>query len=201
MNNLSTVILAAGLSRRMGTDNKLLLPVCGVPMIRHMVGVYSAVTDGAVIVITGHEAQRIESALAGSVVQTVFNPDYNLGQHTSVACGLNAVPEGHDLLVGLGDQPLLRETDLHALIDAHKARPGLISIPQNAAQRGNPIVIPAALRARLLADPRNPGCRSFTRQNPEQVQFHDLPAAGFYADVDTPEAYAAFERGALEPVP
>lgn len=200
MNNLSTVILAAGLSRRMGTDNKLLLPVNGMPMICHMVRVYSAVTNGAVIVVTGHEAQQIEAALDGSVVQTVFNPDYRLGQHTSVSCGLNAVPEGHDLLIGLSDQPLLRENDLHALLDAHSAQPGQISIPRYAGQRGNPIVVPAALRARLLTDPRNPGCRSFTRQNPEQVQFHDLSAAGFYADIDTPEAYAAFERGVLEHV-
>lgn len=200
MNNLSTVILAAGLSRRMGTDNKLLLPVCGVPMICHMVDVYSAVTDGAVIVVTGHEAQRIEDAFEGRDVHTVFNPDYNLGQQTSVACGLKAAPEDHDLLIGLGDQPLLRERDLHALLDVHRAQPGQISIPRHADQRGNPIVIPAALRAQLLADPRAPGCRSFTRQNPKQVQFHDLSAPGFYADIDTPEAYAAFDRGTQEHV-
>lgn len=190
MTKVATILLAAGLSRRMGARNKLLLPVRGVPMIRHMVTVYGAATKGPVLVVTGHERTEIEMALNGSIATTVFNPDYERGQVSSVACGLKHVANAEFILMGLGDQPLLTPTDLSALIAAHAAADTTrISIPMHGNDRGNPILIPANLRARLLEDPRAPGCKTFTRNNPDHVQFHDLPTRGFYTDVDTPDAY------------
>lgn len=90
MTDVTAILLAAGFSRRMGDRNKLLLTVRGVPMIRHMVTIYSAVATGPVLVVTGHQAEEIETVLAGSPAKTVHNPDYALGQSTSVTCGLRA---------------------------------------------------------------------------------------------------------------
>lgn len=192
MNNLTAIILAAGLSRRMGAPNKLLLPINGIPMIRHMVKTYKAVTMLPVLVVTGHDAEAIETALEGSGARTVFNPDYAQGQPTSVACGLRAAGATARFLIGLGDQPTLTSEDLQVLLRAHlQADPSRISIPMMGDQRGNPIVVPDILRAQLLADPKSPGCKKFTRAHPEHVQFHALSAPGYYADVDTPEAYKA----------
>lgn len=198
MTKCSAIILAAGLSRRMGARNKLLLQVNDIPMIRHMVQTYSAVATD-VIVVTGHEAKKIEAALAGTDVKFVFNPDFAQGQRSSVVCGLRAVAADRSVLMGLGDQPHLTADDLRALIDAHQAAdPARISIPMAQGQRGNPILIPTTLRARLLADRTSPGCKKFTRAHPEHVQFHQLNAAGFYADVDTPEDYSAITKDHLE---
>ncbi len=192
MSETVAIMLAAGLSRRMGERNKLLLPVGGIPMIRHMVETYAAATGHPVCVVTGHQADKISDALAGTPARTHFNPDYASGQATSVACGLRMAPHCARLLIGLGDQPHLTAPNLRALLAAHDAGDhAKISIPQIGNQRGNPIVVPDALRARLLADPRAPGCKKFTRTHPEHVQFHALPQPGFYADVDTPEAYDA----------
>lgn len=195
------IILAAGLSRRMGERNKLLLPVHGRPMIRHMVDLYSQVTPRPVLVVTGHEADHIEAALEGNSAVTVVNPDYSQGQQTSVACGLRAAEDCELIFIGLGDQPLLTTADLRALLAAHaSADPARISIPIQDQKRGNPIVVPARLRPRLLADPQSPGCKIFTRANPDQVQFHALSAPGFYADVDTPDAYDTLLRTRQEEI-
>ncbi|WP_299146275.1 nucleotidyltransferase family protein [uncultured Tateyamaria sp.] len=192
MPDVAAIILAAGLSRRMGERNKLLLPVGGVPMIRHVVSTYLAVVDGPVLVVTGHEADLVEASLDGCDVEIVHNAAFADGQQTSVACGLRAVPQADQILIGLGDQPTLTRDDLQDLLDAHKAaETSRISIPLLNNQRGNPILVPGMLRDRLLADPRSPGCKTFTRAHPEHVQFHALPSPGFYADVDTPDAYRA----------
>jgi len=201
MSDVSAVILAAGLSRRMGERNKLLLPIGDVPMIRHLVDVYGAATGQPVLVVTGHQANEIEAVLAGSGTETVFNADYAQGQPTSVACGLRAAGDADAVLIGLGDQPLLTADDIQALLAAHaSADRSCISIPAVDQQRGNPILVPANLCARLLADPGSPGCKKFTRSYPEHVQFHALASPGFYADVDTPEAYDALRAGKLEDI-
>ncbi|WP_299298148.1 nucleotidyltransferase family protein [uncultured Tateyamaria sp.] len=192
MPDVAAIILAAGLSRRMGKRNKLLLPVGGVPMIRHVVSTYLAVVDGPVVVVTGHKADLVEASLDGCDVEIAHNATFADGQQTSVACGLRAVPQAGRILIGLGDQPTLTKRDLQDLLDAQKAaETSRISIPLLNEQRGNPILVPGTLRDRLLADPRSPGCKTFTRVHPEHVQFHALPSPGFYADIDTPDAYRA----------
>ncbi|MCG3267839.1 NTP transferase domain-containing protein [Yoonia sp. I 8.24] len=192
MTEIGTILLAAGLSTRMGARNKLLLPIGGVPMIRHMVATYHAATGQSVLVVTGHEAAQVEDALRDCPAEICFNPDFVQGQVSSVVCGLRRAGAKGTLFIGLGDQPRLSPADLRQLIAAHAAIGGnKIAIPKWQGQRGNPIFIPENLRARLLEDPRAPGCKSFTRAHPEQVQFHALPNPGFYADVDTPAAYAA----------
>lgn len=200
MSEVAAIILAAGVSRRMGAQNKLLLPIAGIPMVRHMVSIYQAVATCPVLVVTGHDAEAVKSALRGSGAETVFNPSYSEGQPTSVACGLRAAGAAPLLLIGLGDQPLLNSDDLRALLQAHQqGDPSRISIPKEGDRRGNPIVVPDVLRPRLLNDPRSPGCKMFTRAHPEHVHFLALSSLGFYSDIDTPEAYSALMQSAAEP--
>ena len=192
MPSVGALILAAGQSQRMGPPNKLLLPIGDHPMIRHVVQTYRAALDGRITVVTGYEAQQVEAALKGLDVRCVFNPDHAKGQQGSVAVGLRHAPEVDLLLIGLGDQPLLTASDIRALVDAHaQGNPDKVSIPFMGEVRGNPIAIPKVLRPQLTADPQRPGCMRFTRDNPDMVQRHPLPAPGFYTDVDTPKDYAA----------
>jgi molybdenum cofactor cytidylyltransferase len=186
------IVLAAGLSRRMGDRNKLLCPISGIPMIRHMVVTYHTVTQSPICVVVGHQADLVTAALKDTPAEIHFNSDYAQGQATSVACGLRMLGRCDRFFIGLGDQPSLTPSNLETLLQAHTTGdPGKIAIPQHEGQRGNPIVVPDGLRAELLADPRAPGCKKFTREHPEHVRFLPLAESGFYADVDTPAAYAA----------
>lgn len=191
MYKTAAILLAAGLSQRMGARNKLLLLVNGVPMIRRVALQYRAALDGPIAVVTGHESKLVEAALADLDVHCVFNPDYAQGQQSSVAFGLSQCPDAQQVLIGLGDQPLLQAKDVTTLLELHESRAReQISIPAISEMRGNPIVVPRKLRAQLTQDPDRPGCMRFTRDNPDLVYRHPLTAKGFYRDVDTPESYA-----------
>ena len=195
MDSFGAIILAAGLSRRMENCNKLLLPIHGKPMIRHVMETYLSVVDERVWVVTGYEGERIEAALQGLDVQIVHNEDFEAGQPFSVRAGLLEARGAQHYLIGLGDQPDLSGDDLRALITAHLARDvQKISIPHQDATRGNPIVVPAAMRAQLLADQANPGCEKFTRAHPELAQHIPMTQAGFFNDIDTPAAFEAFAQ-------
>ena len=202
MTDVAAIILAAGISRRMGQKNKLLLPVGDIPMIRHMVLTYQFATTCPVLVVTGHDHTALELAIEGTGAETAFNHSFLQGQQTSVACGLAAVRKASLILIGLGDQPLLKTDDLTYLLESHAgADPMRISIPVLGQVRGNPIVVPGSLKERLLADEKTPGCRAFTRAHPKHVQFHELTSSGFYADVDTPDQYSAMKSRILEQIP
>ena len=190
MTETTAILLAAGQSTRMGAQNKLLLEINGVPMIRHIVEQYQSAIDGPVLVVLGHEEKLVKAALDGTGADTVFNADFAEGQFTSVATGLRNAVDAETVLIGLGDQPLLRHKDITALLTSHRvANPGKISIPVNEGARGNPLVVPRSLRARLLEDPKKPGCQKFTRTHPELVQELPLQSPGLFIDVDTPEDF------------
>lgn len=192
MPEVTAILLAAGLSRRMGDKNKLLLPIGGIPMVRHVAKTYLDAIDGHLVVVTGFQSDAVERALGGLDVQLVHNAAFRSGQSWSVATGLAHAPDTDLLLIGLADQPLLTPADLLDLIRAHRnADPHRITIPMQSNTRGNPIVIPRTLRSRLMENQDRPGCMRFTRDFPEHVQVAPLSAAGFYRDIDTPEEFRA----------
>ncbi len=195
MAECGAIILAAGLSRRMGARNKLLIEMNGRPMIRRVVRAAVDVCDGPVTVVTGHQRADIESALAGLPVFCVHNPAFETGQKSSVVCGLKATAEAEATLMMLGDQPLLSPKHLIWLLSQHRAQtPRKITVPVNGAVRGNPLVIPRALKSLLLANPRDPGCRSFTRAHLEHVHRVETADPAFFLDIDTAEDLTGFQR-------
>lgn len=196
MAEIDAIIPAAGMSRRMGETNKLLLDVGGVPMIRNVVEQYICAVDGQVRVVTGFENARVEEALKGLPLVILHNHDYADGQQGSVTIGLQSASGDQATLVGLGDQPRLTSADLNWLVRQYlRGDRSRISIPVREGQRGNPILVPANLRSAILADRQNPGCRRYTRENPDQIQFLNTESEGFFVDVDTPEDFANLSAG------
>jgi len=191
MYNVDAIILAGGLSRRMGAQNKLLLDWDGVPIIRKVVRTYLNAGIAQVTVVTGFEADLVQEALNDLPLHWCHNSAFEQGQNTTVAAGLRQSTDANATLIGLGDQPLLEPADLHALLSLHfGSDPHKISIPVDGDKRGNPVVLPNALRPRLLEDRAQPGCKRFIQMNSDFVQRQSLSAAGFYTDIDTPETYA-----------
>ena len=187
MFDIAVIVLAAGLSRRMGKVNKLLIPINGVAMIRVVVSSYLEISDAPVTVVTGFESAKLEAALEGLNINFIYNAAFETGQKTSVVVGLKAAPDAKNTIMALGDQPLLDNPTicefLQTHLDSDQAR---ITIPVNCGMRGNPLIIPHLLKPRLLMDQNNPGCRKFTRENPNFVNEVTMQSPAFFADIDTP---------------
>ena len=86
------VVLGAGRSTRMGAINKMLAEIGGKPLVR--IAAEQAVASRAqpVIVVTGHEREKVEAALKGLPVRLVHNPDFSEGLGSSLKAGIAAVP-------------------------------------------------------------------------------------------------------------
>jgi molybdenum cofactor cytidylyltransferase len=187
---IAVVVLAAGLSERMG-EPKLLLDVGGEAMIRRTVRNVLAFEPVEVVVVTGHGAEAINAALEGLPVRLVHNANYAEGHHGSVGVGAVSVDRNVDaVIVMLGDQPLVTADDLHALVTAF-ARFGrdAIVIPRHAGQRGNPVTFGGRHIPALAGEAGLPGGRRLIEARPELAHFLDVDSDVFTLDCDTPEDY------------
>ena len=195
MHNCITIVLAAGCSTRIGTENKLLIDVCWVPMVERVVTAALQVSDGPVTVVLGHQGDRVCRVLAPLKVQFIYNPDYQAGQMTSVLAGLSTAPKAQSYLISPGDMPDLTAPSLAALLVAHCASDQQkITLPMQTDRRGNPIVIPHGCVKDILADPQNLGCHGFTRKNPDRTHLFKTTDPTFFRDIDTPGYLAQFMK-------
>lgn len=197
MSEISAIVLAAGQSRRMGSANKLTMPVGGVPLLRRVLESLSAVELQEIVVVLGHQAQEVLALLRGLNVRTVLNERFSEGQMSSVWAGMTALSRPcAGVMVSLGDQPLLTADDLRALILAFdRMGDRSILVPTYRERRGNPIILADRHRQAILVGDRNLGCKRLIERNPDLVAPLEMDNDHFVVDIDTMESYrAAVER-------
>ena len=189
------ILLAAGMSQRMGGLNKLLLPINGVPRVRLMAPTLVAFADVSQVDVLGHEAEWVAASLDGIAMTMITNAHYQSGQMSSVTAGLIAAGQAANYMICLADLPLLTAADCATLFAAHKkAGVGQITVPVQRedgifVRRGNPIIMPASARHKILKEKTNLGCRGLLNNHPDLIYPFDSCAKGFYVDIDTQDAF------------
>jgi molybdenum cofactor cytidylyltransferase len=190
--SIAAIVLAAGRSTRMGGANKLVAEIGGKPLVRIAAEQALASRARPVIVVTGHERERVEAALAGLPVKLVHNPDFAEGLGTSVRAGIAAVPARADgAVVCLGDMPQVDAELINRLIAALAPDQGALAvIPTLDGKRGNPVLWSRRFFPDLMALEGDVGARNLIGRYGEAVI--EVPVTGKAAltDVDTQEALA-----------
>jgi len=134
------LILAAGGSERLGQP-KQLLDWCGRPFVTQVATTALAAGLDPVIVVTGSNQAEIEAALNKLPVECVHNPDWALGQSTSMKVGLNALPTRCDrVMFLLSDQPQVSPLLIRQIIERHNEKRAPITAPMMRERRGNPVL-------------------------------------------------------------
>jgi molybdenum cofactor cytidylyltransferase len=195
------LVLAAGRSTRMGGPNKLLEEINGRPLVRIATEQVLASRANPVIVVTGHQRERVERALVGLPVTFVHNPAFAEGLSTSLKTGIAAVPADADAaIVCLGDMPQVSATLIDRLIAAFEPERGaLVVIPTIDGKRGNPVLWSRRFFPDLLDVEGDVGARHLIAGYAEAVTEVPIEDSAALTDVDTPEALIAV-RAAMDGV-
>lgn len=179
------LVLAAGAGSRFG-GGKLLAPLAGRPILQHVLDRLAAVGVEPVIVVLGRDAPDIERGIAWRAERRVLNPDPQRGLASSLQVGMAAVPPAaEEILIVLGDQPLVAVETIRAMLDAPRDATRPVVVPRYADDRGrNPVLLRRA--AFELADEASGdrGLGPVLAAHPDLV--HEVPVTGDNPDVDTP---------------
>jgi molybdenum cofactor cytidylyltransferase len=188
--SVAGVILAAGMSTRMGTAKQLLL-FQGKPLLAHvLINARAAASLDPLIVVLGHQAQEIRRKIDFDADHVVIAKEYHLGQSASLKAGLCAVPESCDgVLFLLGDQPLVSAEIIDQIVKEFGRSGSDIIIPMYSGKRGNPVLIARGLFPQLFSIYGDIGARSLFQTYPERVMKIEVATEDFCFDVDTLEDY------------
>ena len=182
---ISAVILAAGLSARMGKP-KLLLQLGGKTILEHVIHNVLQSQAGEIILVLGAYRQEIERVTDAYPVRRVFNSQYASGQGSSVAAGAAAVsPEAGGILFLAGDQPLIPPDFIDRVIAVFQETGALIVRPET----GLPAIFNVSLKEELRRLSGDAGGRQLLEKYRDRVV--TVPGCPGFAslDIDTEEDY------------
>jgi molybdenum cofactor cytidylyltransferase len=190
---IGALLLAAGQARRMGR-NKLVQPFRGMPLIRHSALALIRAELDPIIVVTGPEAEPIETALGGLPLCFVHNPRSEEGLSRSLICGLDALGAADAGLIALGDMPLVRPETIRDLGAAYDRAGGrLICVPVHEGIQGNPVLWGLDFFGELRTLSGDKGAKALRARHGDKVALLETSDPGVLIDIDTPEDLVRLE--------
>ncbi len=183
------IILAAGLSSRMG-EVKSLLPWGDSFLLDRVVANACQSELASLIVVLGHEAETISKKIDFKDSKVIINPDYSLGQSSSLRVGLDGVPADTDgAMFLLGDQPFVTAKIIDSLIHAFQKQPSSLIIPTCQGKRGNPVLAHRSVFKMIQEITGDTGPRVLFNSLKEEIQEVEVFDPGIHLDIDTVEDY------------
>lgn len=188
------IVLAAGRSTRMGR-NKLLVELGGESLVRRAARAALEAGLDPVLVVVGHEAERVAAGLAGLRCAAVPSPRHARGLNASLDAGVAAVPDAcAAAVVVLGDMPLVGAATVSALLARHAATGAPVVASRYGGVPAPPVLYARAVLPELRGGEGDGRGREVLSRHAGEVAWVDWPAEAL-ADVDDPSDLAA-ARGA-----
>lgn len=187
---VTAVVLAAGESARMG-QTKQLLPWGDTTMLGQVLKNLQASLVNEIVVVTGHERDKVTAIAEAAGVKTIYNPEYeDGGMLSSLQAAVKRLPPNRDaVLVVLADQPLVEPEIISKLIKAFWQGRAQIIAPGFKDRRGNPVLFDRHYFAELLALPLGEAPRTLLRRHSQAVSLVSVDSAAVLLDLDTPDLY------------
>ena len=185
---IAGIVLAAGSSTRMGR-NKMLLEVGGQPLVRRAVSAALEAGLDPVLLVLGHEADRVREAVAGLDCRPVLNPDHAQGVRVSMQAGVRALPADVNAgVIILADMPFVGADMIRAVAERYRAgRPPLV-VSEYGDVNAPPTLYDRALFGELL-ESTGEGCgKHVVKKHKGEAAVVKWPESAL-ADVDVPDDY------------
>jgi molybdenum cofactor cytidylyltransferase len=191
---IAAIVLAAGLSQRMGQP-KMLLPWGDTTIIGQVVDTVLAGGIEKIVVVAGGNQAQIEAALRSERVQAVefaFNPNFADGEMLkSLQVGLKSLdPPVEAALMVLGDQPQMQAATLRLLCAAFRRTQARLVLPSYHLRRGHPWLIERSLWQDILKLRPPATLRDFLQSFEGSIDYQVVDTPTILKDLDTPEDYA-----------
>ena len=195
---IGAVVLAAGMSSRMG-EPKQLLRLGERTVLGQTLDNLRGSHIEQIVLVLGFAAEAIvrHTAIDGVIdgVKVVFNEQFREGMGSSLRTGLAALnPEINAALVVLADQPFVRPATLDQLMDSYVESGAQIAIPTYRGFRGNPVLLGRSVFAEVMALTGDVGCRAIFGSHADGIVKVPVDDVGILLDIDNQNDFERMQR-------
>ena len=152
LSRIACFILAAGMSKRMGSENKLLKKYKNNIILNQTLKNHFESKLKILNIVIGYDKESIKKNLRDFNIQIIENLNYMSGMLSSIKEINNHVDENiTGIMISLADMPLVSSEDINSIIDAfllHNEEK--ICIPESKGRFGNPMIIPVGIYKKII---------------------------------------------------
>ena len=191
---ISSILLAAGQSKRMLGENKLIKDVKGIPLIKYALNNILKSNVNEIIIILGYQNETIEKLIdKTSRVKFVFNSNYKEGISSSIKKGIKNLSEKNEaFFISLGDMPSINYNTYNQLIKYSKDKK--VIVPLFKGQKGNPVLFPKSFEKKLLSIEGDSGAKKMLEINKKEVLNLEIDDPGIIKDLDVPSDFNSLNK-------
>ena len=171
---ISSILLAAGLSKRMDGENKLTKELRGIPLIKLSVKNILASSIDELIVVLGHQKEIIEKLIdKNEKIKFVFNKDFESGMASSIKTGIDNLSDKTEaFFICLGDMPMVNHDIYNQLIESKDNKE--IIVPTYKGQQGNPVLFNKSMKAKVIDISGDIGAKKILELNKDKILNLDI---------------------------
>ena len=183
---ISAILLAAGRSRRLQGENKLIKKFKGKSLINHILKSLIKSKVNRIIIVLGYENKKIKKiSLKSKKITFAVNSNYLKGISTSVKCGLKKISKKNiGFLIAHADMPLVSKTIFNTLCSALKSKNKEIFVPVYKKKVGNPLAFKYSMIKSLKKIKGDRGAKKLIRFNTSKVQLVKIKSKSILIDFD-----------------
>ena len=183
---ISAILLAAGKSKRLKGENKLIKNFKGKPLINHILKSLIKSKVNKIIIVLGFEEKKIRNVtLKSKKIAFLINSNYTKGISSSIKCGLKKISKKNiGFLIVHADMPLVSKTILNTLCSALKNKNKEIFVPVYKKKVGNPLAFKYSMIKSLKKTKGDRGAKKLIRSNKSKVQLVKMKSKSILIDFD-----------------
>jgi molybdenum cofactor cytidylyltransferase len=190
---LAGIVLAAGLSRRMGAF-KPLLPFGNQTVIEHTIRYLRGAGVQRIVVVIGHHADELRRALENEQILFAVNPQPESVMSESIKCGVAATPADSEAFVMTPvDHAAVPSDVVKELIEHWRAGARLV-IPTWQERGGHPVLVDSSFRSELLKMKPDDSLRSFFSSHQSEAKRVPVSSSYVVRDMDTWDDYVGLHN-------
>ena len=186
---ISAILLAAGQSKRMNGQNKLIKEIQGIPLIKHSIKNILSSSIDELIIVLGHQKEIIEKIIdKEKKIKIVFNKNFKNGMASSIKVGLKHLSEKTDaFFICLGDMPLINSDIYNQIIKSRNQKEIIVPIFDN--QQGNPVLFAKSLKEKIMTIEGDNGAKKILEQNKNKILNIEIKNQSILKDFNTLESF------------
>jgi len=190
---ISAILLSAGLSKRMGGENKLTKKINGEPLINHTIKNILASEVDELIIVIGYQSEIIKKLVdKNDKIKFVLNENFEKGMASSIKIGLENLSKKSDaFFICLGDMPLISKNIYEQLIKLKNNKE--IIVPTYKGKQGNPVLFSILMKKEIMKLKGDVGAKEILISNKNKILNIETKDKGITIDLDTKDNFISLE--------
>ena len=183
---ITAILLAAGQSKRLFNQNKLIKNYKGKLLINHAVQSIIKSKIEKLIIVLGFEYLKVKKKInKNKKIKFVINHNYTRGIASSIKCGLKKISNKSDgFIIAQGDMPKINKNILNKLYKEIKTNKKEIFVPRKNNKIGNPIGFKLSMINQLKKISGNRGAKFIIKRNKSKIKYIRTKSLGIFKDID-----------------